>query len=75
MNSVLRSPRAITVSRVLRRGVAWWLAELGEMMPRRLIASLGGRSGQGTVLQIGGDQDEPYPPGRMPSRRYMCLMN
>jgi len=37
------------------QGLAWWLAELGDMMPRRLIAFLSGRAGNGTVLQIGAD--------------------
>jgi general secretion pathway protein L len=56
MSDVLRSHSAIVAGRVLRQGLVWWLAELRDMVPRRLVAFLGGNTGNGTVLQIGGDQ-------------------
>jgi general secretion pathway protein L len=53
MRGILRPGFAVTAVRTVRQGFAWWLRELGGMLPRRLIASLGGDVGGNTVLQVG----------------------
>jgi general secretion pathway protein L len=53
MNSVILSRPTIAAGQLIRRGVSWWLAELAEVVPHRLLR-LFGRPGEPTsVLQFG----------------------
>ena len=47
------SPPAAGLGRLLRHAVAWWLAELTQMLPRRWVGLLGGNETPDAVLKIG----------------------
>jgi general secretion pathway protein L len=49
------------ISRLLRRGIAWWLGELVQMMPRPLLGIFGGRQGSGALVRIGPDEGLLWP--------------
>jgi general secretion pathway protein L len=53
MNSAILTRPTIAAGQLIRRGVAWWLAELAPLVPHRLLR-LFGRPGEPTsVLQFG----------------------
>jgi general secretion pathway protein L len=60
MTDALLSRPTAAASLVLRRALAWWLAELGDMAPRALVAAcrrLLGRDGPDTaILDLNGSQ-------------------
>ena len=47
------SPPATGLGRLIRNGVAWWLSELAELLPRRLAGLFGGNDEPDAVLKIG----------------------
>jgi hypothetical protein len=54
MTSAILSRRTIVAGQLIRRGASWWLAELAQLVPHRLLR-LFGRPGEPiSVLQFGG---------------------
>ena len=53
MNSAILSRPTIAAGQLIRRGVSWWLAELAELVPHRLLRLFGGPGEPASVLQFG----------------------
>lgn len=56
MTTALLSPPAAGIARLIRRGLAWWLGELAQMMPRRLAGLFGRKGDGGPLLKIGAEE-------------------
>lgn len=53
MTPALSSPAVGDITRLLRQGVAWWLGELAQLLPRRLTSLLGGDADPVVLMTIG----------------------
>ncbi|HEY3912307.1 MAG TPA: PilN domain-containing protein [Stellaceae bacterium] len=53
MTTALSSPPVSDIARLVRQGVAWWLSELAQLLPRRLIGLFGGAADPVVLLTIG----------------------
>jgi general secretion pathway protein L len=53
MNSAILSRPTIAGGQLIRRGISWWLAELAQLVPRRLLRLFGGPGEPISVLQFG----------------------
>jgi general secretion pathway protein L len=53
MNSAILSWPTIAAGQLIRRGVSWWLGELAQLVPRRLLHILGTPGEPTLVLQFG----------------------
>jgi general secretion pathway protein L len=53
MNSAILSRPTIAASQLICRGVSWWLGELAQLVPRRLLQIVGRPGEPASVLQFG----------------------
>jgi general secretion pathway protein L len=53
MTSAILSRPTIAVGQLIRRGVSWWLAELAQLVPHRLLRLFGRPGDPNSVLQFG----------------------
>jgi general secretion pathway protein L len=52
MNSAILSRPTIAAGQLIRRGVAWWLAELAQLVPRRMLRVVSSAGEPASVLQF-----------------------
>lgn len=53
MNSAILSRPTIAAGQLIRRGLSWWLAELAQLVPHRLLRLFGRPGEPASVLQFG----------------------
>jgi general secretion pathway protein L len=56
MTTALIARRTIAAGQLLRRGIAWWLAELAQVTPAPLLRLLGKADAPTAMLEVGADR-------------------
>jgi general secretion pathway protein L len=64
MTTALISRPAIAATQLIRRGVAWWLSELAQMLPRPLLRLIGQSGNPATILELGASHTTLILPDR-----------